>query len=88
MMCIPDSCFFRVENGVNQAMRKKKMRLCASVEKTFEEGFQEYILDCKARNLRQATHFYHPKQHHHKKALPSKRRGALYFILYWNFRRK
>lgn len=55
MMCIPDSCFFRVENGVNQAMRKKKMRLCASVEKTFEEGFQEYILDCKARNLRQGT---------------------------------
>ena len=36
-------------------MRKKKMRLCASVEKTFEEGFQEYILDCKARNLRQGT---------------------------------
>ena len=55
MMCIPDSCFFRVENGVKQAMRKKKMRLCASVEKTFEEGFQEYILDCKARNLRQGT---------------------------------
>ena len=44
MMCIPDSCFFRVENGVNQAMRKKKMRLCASVEKTFEEGFREIIV--------------------------------------------
>ena len=35
--------------------RKKKMRLCASVQKTFEEGFQEFILDCKSRNLRQGT---------------------------------
>ena len=24
--------------------RKKKMRLCASVQKTFEEGFQEFII--------------------------------------------
>ena len=36
-------------------IRKKKMRLCASVQKTFEEGFQEFILDCKSRNLRQGT---------------------------------
>ena len=35
--------------------KKKKMRLCASVQKTFEEGFQEFILDCKSRNLRQGT---------------------------------
>lgn len=35
--------------------RKKKMRLCASVQKTFEEGFQKFILDCKSRNLRQGT---------------------------------
>ena len=35
--------------------RKKKMRLCASVQKTFEEGFQEFVLDCKSRNLRQGT---------------------------------
>lgn len=35
--------------------KKKKMRLCASVQKTFEEGFREFILDCKSRNLRQGT---------------------------------
>lgn len=27
--------------------KKKKMRLCASVEKTFEGGFRELVLDCK-----------------------------------------
>jgi integrase/recombinase XerD len=35
--------------------KKKKMRLCVGTEKTFEEGFQEFILDCKSRNLRQGT---------------------------------
>ena len=30
----------------------KKMRMCFPREKTFEDGFKEYILDCKARNLR------------------------------------
>lgn len=33
----------------------KKMRMCFPKEKTFEDGFQEYILDCKARNLREGT---------------------------------
>ena len=33
----------------------KKMRMCFPREKTFEDGFKEYILDCKARNLREGT---------------------------------
>ena len=30
----------------------KKMKRCFPREKTFVDGFEEYILDCKARNLR------------------------------------
>ena len=33
----------------------KKIRVCFPNEKTFREGFEEYILDCKARNLRDGT---------------------------------
>ena len=33
----------------------KKMRMCFPREKTFVDGFEEYILDCKARNLREGT---------------------------------
>ena len=29
--------------------------MCFPNEKTFREGFEEYILDCKARNLREGT---------------------------------
>ena len=29
--------------------------MCFPNEKTFREGFEEYILDCKARNLRDGT---------------------------------
>ena len=37
----------------------KKMRMCFPNEKTFADGFAEYILDCKARNLRDGTiHHY------------------------------
>ena len=37
----------------------KKMRMCFPREKTFADGFAEYILDCKARNLRDGTiHHY------------------------------
>lgn len=36
-------------------MAKKKMKMCAVTEKTFAEGVAEYLLDCKARNLRQGT---------------------------------
>ena len=37
----------------------KKIRMCFPREKTFEDGFKEYILDCKARNLREGTiHHY------------------------------
>lgn len=33
----------------------KKIRMCFPNEKTFREGFEEYILDCKVRNLREGT---------------------------------
>ena len=37
----------------------KKMRMCFPKEKTFADGFAEYVLDCKARNLREGTiHHY------------------------------
>ena len=37
----------------------KKMRMCFPKEKTFADGFAEYILDCKARKLRDGTiHHY------------------------------
>ena len=37
----------------------KKMRLCFPKEKTFADGFAEYVLDCKARNLREGIiHHY------------------------------
>lgn len=37
----------------------KKMRMCFLGEKTFADGFAEYILDMKARNLREGTiHHY------------------------------
>jgi len=38
----------------------KKMRMYFPREKTFEDSFKEYILDCKTRNLREGTiHHYH-----------------------------
>ena len=37
----------------------KKIRMCFPKVKTFADGFAEYILDCKARNLRDGTiHHY------------------------------
>ena len=33
----------------------KKMKMCFPREKRFVDGFAEYILDCKARNLREGT---------------------------------
>lgn len=33
----------------------RKIQMCAATDKTFQEGFDEYILDCKARNLRKGT---------------------------------
>ena len=32
---------------------KNKMRMTMKVEKTFKDGCEEYLLDCKARNLRE-----------------------------------
>ena len=39
----------------------KKMRMCFPREKTFVDGFEEYILDCKARNLREGTINHYPR---------------------------
>ena len=33
----------------------KRMRMYDGTERTFEEGVEEYVLDMKARNLRQGT---------------------------------
>ena len=33
----------------------KKIRMCLENDITFEQGFEEYIIDCKARNLRNGT---------------------------------
>ena len=35
----------------------KKMRMCFPAEKTFADGFAEYVLDMKARNLRDGTRY-------------------------------
>ena len=32
-----------------------KIKMSHKMDKTFEEGFEEYVLDMKARNLRQGT---------------------------------
>lgn len=55
MMCFPN---FLYSGGIlegEKTVSKRKMRLCAETGKTFEEGVAEYILDCKARNLRNGT---------------------------------
>ena len=33
----------------------KKIRMCLENDITFEQGFEEYMIDCKARNLRNGT---------------------------------
>ena len=33
----------------------RKIRMCVDERKTFAEGFEEYILGCKSRNLREGT---------------------------------
>ena len=33
----------------------KRIKMTVQSEKTFEEGFEEYVLDMKARNLREGT---------------------------------
>ena len=54
MMCFPDFLYFGSIRG-EKIVSKRKMRMCAETQKTFEEGVAEYILDCKARNLRDGT---------------------------------
>ncbi len=52
---LPVFSFFRMAKGVKMATNRKKMKLCVATQKTFEQGFQEFLLDCKSRNLRQGT---------------------------------
>ena len=40
----------KVEN-----LMKKLMKMTRTTEKTFKDGCEEYLLDCKARNLRAGT---------------------------------
>lgn len=54
MMCFPDFLYFGSIRG-EKIVSKRKMRMCAETQKTFKEGVAEYILDCKARNLRDGT---------------------------------
>ena len=50
----------------------RKMRMCFPKEKTFADGFEEYILDCKARNLREKTiHHYRESVKQIYKRIPS-----------------
>lgn len=34
---------------------KKKVKMCCNVQKNFQQGYEEYVLDMKARNLRDGT---------------------------------
>lgn len=34
---------------------KKKVKMCYNVQKNFQQGYEEYVLDMKARNLRDGT---------------------------------
>ena len=36
-------------------LMKKLMKMTLSTEKNFKDGCEEYLLDCKARNLREGT---------------------------------
>ena len=36
-------------------LMKKLMKMTLATEKTFKDGCEEYLLDCKARNLREGT---------------------------------
>lgn len=50
----------------------KKIRMCVDTDKTFAEGFEEYILDCKSRNLRDGTlrHYRESIKQIYKRAPP------------------
>ena len=47
MTCFPISYY--VEGSM------KRIRMTVQNDKTFGEGFEEYVLDMKARNLREGT---------------------------------
>ena len=45
--------YFYPQNREN--LMKKLMKMTLATEKTFKDGCEEYLLDCKARNLREGT---------------------------------
>ena len=47
------SRYFYAPKGEN--LMKKRMKMTVATEKTFKDGCEEYLLDCKARNLREGT---------------------------------
>ena len=47
------SRYFYAPKGEN--LMKKRMRMTMKIEKTFKDGCEDYLLDCKARNLREGT---------------------------------
>lgn len=60
----------------------KKMRMCFPREKTFADGFAEYILDCKARNLRDGT-----IHHYEESIIVYVFLGAVLFVIGWLYNR-
>lgn len=50
--------FFNAKDG---EIMKRKLKIQVASEKTFKEGFEEFIHNCNARNLIPATiTHYHP----------------------------
>jgi hypothetical protein len=47
------SRYFYAPKG--EKLMKKRMRMTMKIEKTFKDGCEDYLLDCKARNLREGT---------------------------------
>ena len=50
------SRYFYAPKGEN--LMKKRMRMTMKIEKTFKDGCEDYLLDCKARNLREGMFQY------------------------------
>lgn len=55
----------------------KKIRMCFPNAKTFREGFEEYVLNCKARNLRDGTINHYQESMHCISSLPFDMQASL-----------
>jgi integrase/recombinase XerD len=58
--------------AIEMAKKVQKIQMCVQPSKTFQEGFEEYLLDCKARNLREGTivHYQNSIRQIYKHFLP------------------